>query len=255
MNTNDAKVKSLYKSLQILDCFTAQKPELGISEMAKTLEMTKSNVHNIVSTLVSAGYLEKNVNSDKYRLTNKMLEFSYIITSQLGYQAPVQLSMQKLAQKVQGVIFFGVLHGPYVLYMFATLPDSQESNMVVRSIMGEKAPLYCTSIGKALLMTLEEEEILSRVNQIERIQYTPNTLVTDKALLQDLKKSKALGYAEDNIEHEANVRCIGVPIYTHTGTLIGAMSASGLPLQLSPKEHEQIIKALQEAAMEIRAQL
>lgn len=255
MDRSEAKVKSLYKSLQILDCFSAEKPELGISEIAKMLEMTKSNVHNIVSTLVSAGYLEKKSNSDKYGLTHKMLEFSYIITSQLGFQAPVQLSMQKLAQKVQGVVFFGVLHGPFVLYMFATLPESQDSNMVVRSIMGEKAPLYCTSIGKALLMTLDEQEILDRVNQLERIQYTPNTLVTDKALLEDLKKSKERGYAEDNIEHEANVHCIGVPIFTHTGNLIGAMSVSGLPVQLSKQELEQVTKALQEAAMEIRAQL
>ncbi len=255
MNKSEAKVKSLYKSLQILDCFSAKKPQLGISEVAKMLNMTKSNVHNIVSTLVYAGYLEKEENSEKYCLTNKMLEFSYIITHQLTYQATVQLAMQKLAKKVRGVVYFGILHGSYVLYMFATLPHNEDTNLVVRSIMGEKAPLYCTSIGKALLMTLPEKEILNRFHSTPKEKYTANTLTTDKELLANISTSKKRGYAEDLFEHEENVRCIGVPISTHTGDYIGAMSVSGLPIDISEEEISDVIKALQNTALEIRTQL
>ncbi|MFV0379267.1 MAG: IclR family transcriptional regulator [Anaerorhabdus sp.] len=254
MNNSEPKVKSLYKALQILDCFSVKTPELGISEIAKKLQMSKSNVHSIVQTMVYAGYLKKNLSSEKYGLTNKMLEFSYIITNQLSYQSSVQISMKKLASKVRGVIYFGVLHGSYVLYMFTTLSDIHDNNIIVRSIMGEKAPLYCTSLGKALLMNLDEEEILERVQKLERISYTPNTLLTDKQLLDDLALSKSRGYTEDDVEHEANVRCVGVPIYTHAGKLIGAMSVSGLPVNISEKEMTEVVKALQDAATEIRAQ-
>ena len=69
MSQEDIKVKSLYKSLKVLECFTAQTPELGITEIGGMLGLYKSNVHNLMSTLEVAGYVEKNPLNSKYRFT------------------------------------------------------------------------------------------------------------------------------------------------------------------------------------------
>ena len=52
-SNKEPKVKSLAKSLKILSCFTIQEPVLGVTELAERIGVTKSNIHNILSTFTS----------------------------------------------------------------------------------------------------------------------------------------------------------------------------------------------------------
>lgn len=254
MDNDNIKVKSLYKSLQILECFTVDTPELGITEIADMLGIYKSNVHNILTTLEYAGYIYKNPLTQKYGLANKILEFSYVVTSQLSYQNVVYQVMKRVSETLNTIAYFGVPHGHYVLYMFSTYPKVYDNNYPVRSIMGEKAPMYCTSIGKAMLSMMSREEILERIN-MDKIKYTDNTLIDEKEILEDVLLSAKRGYAIDNIEHEPDVRCIGVPVIDRSHKLIGSLSVSGPAHNFSDEKIENFSKFLIDAAFEIRRRL
>lgn len=248
---NDVKVKSLYKCLKILECFTPNSPELGITEIARKLDLNKSNVFNMISTLSSAGYVEKNPTTDLYRLSLKMLEFSYVITSRLEYQAIVMQIMQRLANELNHMVYFGVMYGKQVLYLYNTYPKSISNEYLVRSIMGEKAPLYCTSLGKAMLSTLRQEEVPEHLEESLK-QFTKNTITSVDELLQDLKLTATRGYALDNSEHEQGIRCVGVPVRARDGRLIGSLCVSG-PVQHIPDEDiERLARSLISASFEIR---
>lgn len=254
MDNDNIKVKSLYKSLQLLECFTADTPELGITEISNKLGIYKSNVHNILTTLEYAGYIYKNPLTQKYGLANKILEYSYVVTSQLRYQNVVYHVMKRVSETLNTTSYFGVPHGRYVLYMFSTYPRDYDNNYPVRSIMGEKAPMYCTSIGKAMLSTMSKEEILDRI-KLDRYKYTDNTLIDEKDILEDVFLSSKRGYAIDNIEHEPDVRCVGVPIIDRSHKLLGALSASGPAHNFSDEKIESYSKYLIDAAFEIRSRL
>lgn len=254
MDKENVKVKSLYKSLTILECFTAQNPELGITEISNMLALYKSNVHNMLTTLEAAGYVYKNPMTSKYGLTNKMLEFSYVVTSQLNYQDIVYHVMKRITETLGEMTYFGVDHGQYVLYMFNAYPKLYDNNYPVRSIMGEKAPMFCTSIGKAMLSTMPEDEIRRRIN-IAREKFTPYTLVDEDAIVEDVLLSAKRGYALDNIEHEPNVKCVGVPIFDRSQKLIGALSISGAAQNFNEAKIEKCAKYLNDAAFEIKSRL
>src|SRR5574344_2012659 len=209
---NEPKVKSLQKALNILDCFSSKNPELGVSELARMLDLNKSNVYNILSTLEASGYVKKDVRSETYMLGYKMLEFSYTVMSSYKYTNTILPAMEELSSLINTVIYFGIPHDKCVLYLFATYPVGYANNIPYRSIMGEKAPFYCTSIGKALLMAMDNEEIPGHLAD-ERVKYTENTLVEDAAIFEDIESSRKRGYSVDNIEHEPNVRCVGVPVF------------------------------------------
>ncbi len=248
---NTVKVKSLQKALSVLDCFTPQTPELGVSEIARILDLNKSNVHNILSTLELAGYVMQNPLSSKYTLGNKMIEFSYTVMSSYKYTNIVLPVMEELSSELSTVIYFGIPHGDSVLYLFSAYPFGYAKNIPYRSILGEKAPFYCTAIGKALLMAMDDNEIPSHLSA-ERIQYTPNTLVTDEAIINDIRVSRQRNYAVDNIEHENNIRCVGVPVLDRNGNLLGALSASGPTSLVTPESVEAVSQKLIAAAFEIR---
>ena len=81
---SESKVKSLEKAMKLLECFSGKTPEIGITQIAEKKDLSKSNVHNIVSTFVNLGYLEQNSNG-KYSLGLKMLEYSFVVNEHLGY--------------------------------------------------------------------------------------------------------------------------------------------------------------------------
>ncbi|MCR5289170.1 MAG: IclR family transcriptional regulator [Treponema sp.] len=250
------KVKSLQKALDILDCFTPKTPELGVSEIARMLNLNKSNVHNILSTFEMGGYLRKNPRSEKYMLGNKMIEFSYTIMSSYKYTNMVLPIIEELSSDLNTVVYFGIPHGKSVLYLFSAYPIGYAKNLPYRSILGEKAPFYCTAIGKALLQAMPEDEILSHLPpESEREAFTPNTLIKDKDIIDNIATAKQRGYAIDNIEHEPNVRCVGVPVLDRNMTLVGAISASGPTTLVTTEAVEKISTKLLSAAFEIRSRL
>ena len=248
------KVKSLYKSLKILECFSATSPELGISEISNTLGIYKSNVHNILTTLQEVGYVYKNELTSKYGLTNKMLEYSYVITSQLSYENVICHTLKRISETQNVIAYFGVPHGQYVLYMFNAYPKTYENDYPLRSIMGEKASMYCTALGKAMLSTMPKSEVLSRIN-MERVKFTENTLVNEDEILEDLRSCSGRGYSIDNIEHEYNVKCVGVPILNRANKLIGGLSVSGSAHTFGNEKIDKYGKLLTDIAFEIKGML
>jgi IclR family KDG regulon transcriptional repressor len=151
MAEDEIKVKSLYKSLKVFECFKAETPELGITQISEMLGLNKSNVYNIVSTFEHAGYLEKDEATGKYKMGLKILEFAYIINENLGYQRAVYKILENLSKQIDVIIYFAVPKGGDILYLSATYPDNGNYDYPARLIMGEKAPMYCTAIGKAIV--------------------------------------------------------------------------------------------------------
>ncbi|WP_296324625.1 IclR family transcriptional regulator [Treponema sp. UBA3813] len=250
----EGKVKSLHKALKVLECFTPKARELGVSEIARLLDLNKSNVYNILATLEECGYVKKNKTSEKYSLDFKMVQFSYTVMSSYPYTNLIVPVIKDLASDLNAIVYFGIPHGDKVLYLFSAYPKSYGKNIPYRSILGETAPYYCTSLGKALLISMEENEIMHLISG-EKIKYTENTLVETEDILADIKQSKERGYAIDNIEHEIGVRCVGVPVTDRNGSLIGAISASGPTSIVTEEKIESFSQKIMTAAFEIQSRL
>jgi len=251
---NEGKLKSVQKSLRVLECFNSKKSELGVSEIARMLDLNKSNVHNILTTLEECGYIKKNLSSEKYSLDFKMLRFSYTVMANYPYTNLIVPVLKDLATDLNVIVYFGIPHDDTVLYLFSAYPKSYGKNIPYRSILGETAPYYCTSIGKALLCAMNDDEIRSHLKG-EKIKYTENTLIDNEAIFADLEKSRERGYAIDEIEHENGVRCVGVPVTDRNDCLIGAISASGPVSIITENDVESISLKLMTAAFEIKSRL
>ena len=255
MEPNDAKVKSLAKALNLLECFKSDTPELGITQLSHMLDLNKSNVSNIVSTFEQAGYLEQNPETGRYRLGLKLLEFSFIITEKLGYQRILHDIMQGLSKRLNAITYFAIDRQQQVFYLCNSYPPEEIYNYPFRSIMGECAPLYCTSLGKAMLAYLPQEDFEACL-QLERTAYTDYTIVDEDALRREILLTRQRGYSMDNQEHEYGIRCIGVPIFNSDNTLLGAMSASSASFDFdNHQELEECVHQMKAAARVVRERL
>lgn len=230
---SEPKVSSLAKALHVLECFSVNEPELGITEIATKLGIGKSNAHNIISTYCQLGYLQQMPNR-KYALGFKLLEHAFIINQHLGYPRAVYDLLLETAERTEQIVYFGIPYGTDVLYLYVAHPIARMKELPYREMCGEHAPLCSTGIGKAMLANMPQEEWLSRIPEVI-VPYTPQT-ITDKAkLIEELQITRQRGFSIDNSEREFNVRCVGAPVYNSRGRLVAGISTSG-PAQVMTDE-------------------
>ncbi|GAB1483241.1 IclR family transcriptional regulator [Treponema sp.] len=216
-------VNTVHKAALILDSL-AGIPNQGVSELARLLGMPKSSVHGILETLAASTLVERNEETGKYHLGVKLVE--------LGNRAQLELDICRIAAPfLQGLnvefdetVHLTVLDRDEVLYV-----DCIESRRRLRtySVIGVRAPLYCTSVGKAILAFLPDEEI-RRIVQVKGLQkITANTIDTEERLFKELACIRSQGYAVDDMEHEDHLRCVGAPIRNARGQVFASLSISG----------------------------
>jgi IclR family KDG regulon transcriptional repressor len=225
--TKEIKVKSLYKALQVLECFTVNKPEMGITAISEHLGLYKSNVHSIVDTFVHAGYLEQNPENEKYRLSLKILKLSHVISNNLSFRKTLLPYMQELADATNETVYLGVPNEGEVMYLDSSLPKNK---LPTRPMLGVKAPLYCTGIGKAMLAYMPEEAVETVISKGFN-KYTDQTIMDEVSLYSDLVSIRARGYSIDNMEHEFGIKCVGVPLINQKREVIAGLSVSGPSLR------------------------
>ena len=219
------KVKSLVKAMNVLSCFTVQKPVWGVTELAAKMELGKSNVHSILTTFKSLGYLDQ-LPDGRYRLGMKILEYAFAINQNLGYPRAVFDILVDTADRTGEVVYFGVPYGANVLYLYVAHPQSRMGVIPYRDMLGETAPLYCTGIGKAMLAHIPEEEWEQHLDP-ERKQFQPNTITDKDAIFEELRYIRRRGFAIDNVEREPNIRCVGMPVRDKDGKVLAGISVSG----------------------------
>ena len=244
----EVKVKSLKKALDILDCFTLEKPELGITELSTLLSLNKSNVHNIVSTFEACGYLEQNPASEKYRLSLKILHLAHIASRNMSFQSIVHKAVNELSEAFDEIVYFGIPDGENVMYMDGGFPEKIYN---VRWVQGMTAPLVCTSIGKAILAYMPEE-FICKVLEKPLEKFTDFTITNPKQIHAQLRHIKECGYSEDRMEHEYGIKCVGVPVFNNYEKLIGALSTTGPSLRFTDDKMAEYVAALKKKATEIR---
>ncbi len=243
----EIKVKSLYKAIKLLDYFTIEDPELGVTELANLSGIGKSSVFNIVSTLVQCRFLKKDERTSRYSLGAKLLQLSNNFYQTNNMKKIIRPFMEKLSQLSGELVYLGTLFESEVLYQEAIYPNGSFSG---QSIIGYHAPTYCTGLGKALLYTLPDNQVEEIIDS-KLVKFTGNTITDKDELLKDLEVSRQRGYAIDNMEHEYGIKCVALPIRNYANEVLAALSISGPSLRFTDEK----IKLYSEALIESSRQL
>ncbi|MFA6507394.1 MAG: IclR family transcriptional regulator [Treponemataceae bacterium] len=216
-------VNTVLKAVRILDLL-ADNSDLGLSEIARVLKLPKSSVHSILETLAAAKIVERDEATGRFHLGVKLVE--------LGNRARLELDICRIAAPfLQGLnvefdetVHLTVLDNDEVLYV-----DCIESQRRLRtySVIGVRAPLYCTSVGKAILAFQTDDEIRRIAREKGLTKITATTIDTEVRLFEEVARIRKNGYAMDDMEHEDHLRCVGAPIRNARGEVFASLSLSG----------------------------
>lgn len=225
IDNNEIKVKSLQKALEILNYFT-EKSLLGVTEISEHFGLYKSTVHNILSTLKALEYLEQDEESGKYRLGIQIFNLSKALGDTYSITKIAMPYMQEISNQTGERVYLAVPYRYEVLYLEATYPA--ESVELMRSLLGERAQMYCTGLGKAMLANMGEKKIEEYLQHQVLTKHTENSIDDKDELRKELQRTKQCGYAVDNMEHEFGIKCVSMPIFDRNRNVYAAISISGL---------------------------
>jgi IclR family KDG regulon transcriptional repressor len=241
------KVQVLERAFDILELLSREQCGLGLTDIGQRLDLHKSTVHRLLASLRQRGYIEKTAEGT-YRLGMEFIELSSLHLNNLELKTEAQPLLRELAKRVNNTVFLAMLQDNEVVYI-----DKMETHNSLRkySIIGKRAPLHCTALGKAMLSGRADTEIKETFAQRGLTKYTPKTFAAIDRLVTEIGKTRTRGWSVDDEEYEKGVRCVGAPIRDYRNQVIGAVSTSGSVAMIPRDKVKEIAGSVKAAALEI----
>lgn len=243
MATGKNTVKSSEKTLEILENIR-DLGEVGVTELADEIGMSKATVHHHLSTLEDKEYIVKS--GSKYRIGLRMLEMGEHARQQTGVFDIAKSEVDDLANRTGEIANLMVEEHGKGVYVYIAAGD-QAVNLDTDE--GTRQYLHTSALGKAILATMPPERFESVIERHGLPPQTENT-VTDRATLEaELDEIRDRGVAFDGQERAEGIRCVAAPITDNRGELIGAVSVSGPSTRMrDDRFHNEIPEVVQDTA-------
>jgi IclR family KDG regulon transcriptional repressor len=246
------RIHVIDRAAQILDCFGFDHQELSVSEIGAMTALHRSTAHRILMALEYNDLIQQNAESGKYRLGMKLFKLGHQVVSHLNLRDICRPFLTRIMNQTEETVHLALLDDDRVLYL-----DKVEGPHALRmpSRVGRHIPTYCTSLGKAMLSCLDDQDVRKIFRRQDLRPYTPNTVKTIDQLLTELQLIRKRGYSVDNEEIEIGLRCVGAPIKDYSGDMVGAISVAAPSARLSGQKILSVGKLIVTTAKEISEQL
>jgi len=241
------KVQSLDRAFDILELLSREQHGLNLTEIGNRLDLHKSTVYRLLQALKERGYIDKSAQGS-YRLGMEFIELSSLYLNNLELKTEAQPILRELSSLSGNTAFLATLQESEVVYI-----DKMETHNSLRkySIIGQRAPLYCTALGKSMLTGKTEEQIRSLYQERELKAFTERTIKSVDALVEEIEKIRRRGWSLDDEEYEQGLRCIGAPIRDYRDEVIAAVSTSGYASVITRERVEEVAGYVVKAARDI----
>ena len=225
MAASDSKssIQVIDRMMTLLDLLADHTQPASLKLLAQQAGLHPSSAHRILNVMVGKGLVDK-LDGGAYRLGLKLLELGNLVRARLDIRREALPYMQALHQDIGETVNLSLRQGDEMVYVERTA--SGQSMMRVVQLVGTRAPLHITAVGKVFLADAGDEAALDYAKRTGLPAYTEHTITKPNALCEALTKIRKNGYAFDDEEAEKGVACIGAGIRDAEGKLIAGLSIS-----------------------------
>jgi IclR family pca regulon transcriptional regulator len=223
MKKSSPFIQSLKKGLSVLNSFLPENPSLTLSDIARINGMTYGTAHRYLNTLKKLSYITQDPEDKKYHLTPKVLNLGFAVLKSMDLRSRVFPYMLETAKDLNVTTQCAILDDIEIVYI-----ERVRAGEIVNLdlTIGSRLPAYCTSMGKAILAFLPEEEAQSKIKKMDLKPITPYTITNKKELWKDIKLTKKRGYATNNQELTLGLMTMAVPIFKEDKKVEAALGLS-----------------------------
>ncbi len=249
----DRKYKApiVKKAFRILDLIAGSDRGLKISDLSKTLNISKGTVHGIAVALEEIGAVKRDVRTKRYTPGLTLFELGRAAYARIDIKDLARPLMEDLMLKTRESVFLGVKNGEHV-----TIVDIVESmqDLKITSPIGTTIPLMAGAIGKVFLSSMPDGQALAYICSKDLACYTENTITDQKRLIDEIRAVRKTGYAFDSEEYIQGVRAVASPIRAN-GHLTAAIWVVGFTASMDQKKMKAVAGQITRTAQEIQRKI
>jgi DNA-binding IclR family transcriptional regulator len=244
--TTKSSIQVIARTAMLLDAIASYDEPASLKILSADTGLHPSTAFRILGALTSVGFVERDAQGH-YLLGRKLARLAQRVQRGGDIRREALPVMESLRDRVGETVNLSIRAGDEVVYV-----ERKASQKMIRveQVIGSRAPLHVTGVGKLMLGTLGEDFISAYAKRTGLPAYTKHTLPLD-ALLAESREDVMQGYAFDNQEAEEGVGCISALVYEAGGEVAGGLSISA-PIE---RRRDEWIPLLKQAAKDISERL
>ena len=247
-----AHVKSASRALDIIEVLASERTGLAFTDIARLEQIPKSSLHALLAVLTERGFVEFDPQSRSYSLGIRTWEMGQAYLAHRDLVEKALPLMQQVVAAINETVQLAVLDGIENVYL-AKVDCSHPVRL--QSEVGRRLFAHATGLGKVLLAELPEDIARSRFSESTLAKLSAQTIQDPDRLFDALTYIRARGFAVDNQEYTAGLRCVAVPIVGAEGHAIAALSASIPITRAGPDEMTEALRHIASASIDISRRL
>jgi IclR family acetate operon transcriptional repressor len=250
------RVQSVERAFLLLEALAAAGPDgLTLTDLAKTIGVSKCSGYAILQTLLGGGFVADTGTgmTRRYRLGMALARLGDVVVSQIALRDVAFPVIRDLAHETRLTARVAVLDEPYAVVIARA--DAPDSTVRFAANLGKREHLHCSAVGKAMLAALDRPAALAILATAGMPGKTPHTITAEATLLAELDTVSQRGYAVDDEEDVEGVFCVGAAVVDHTARCVGAISVTGIKRDLPSWQVAQLGARVREHAARISALL
>jgi IclR family pca regulon transcriptional regulator len=213
---------TLAKGLAVLAAFGPERPSMTLSEAASVAGLSRATARRVLRTLSALGYVVQH--DRQFLLAPRILELGFGFLSTQSWIIQAEPLMKELTAATKEACSAAVLQGTEIVHVARVAAPHRIMSTTLA--IGSRLPAFHTSLGRAQLGFLAEDEIWRRLRSIRIEPYTPGTITDLTALVERIKEDQAQGFSIVDEELERGLRSIAVPIVMRSGACVAAIDLS-----------------------------
>ena len=241
------RIQVIDRAATLLDAISRYSMPVTLKALSADTNLAPSTAFRILHSLIDNRFVERD-SKGKYLLSGRLLRLSNYPNNSVDFRKVAIPHMEKLRDKFGETINLTTREGDVVIYVEKALPNRM---MHVQQMIGSRAPLHVTGVGKMMLGMEGEEGIKGYAQRTNLPAYTRNTFSSLDELVQECMGCAEQGFAFDNEEAEIGVGCIGILLYDRYGEVVAGLSVSA-PID---RRKDEWLKDLMAAGKSLSAEL
>lgn len=218
-----SSIQVIERMMTLLDVLAESPEPVSLKQLAHATGLHPSTAHRILASMSHARFVERQ-DGGTYRLGIRLLELGHLVKTRINLREVALPHMQKLHEEIGEAINLAVRRDDDIVYIDRT--SSGRSLVRVVYLVGDRAPLHLTSVGKLFLAEDGADELKQYAKRTGLPGNTPHSLTSLGTLEKDLDWVRRHQLAYDNEEAELGLKCIAAPIRDDEGNLIAGLSVS-----------------------------
>lgn len=236
MKTQEKSTKSnqsVTKALRILEAMAEHCQPIRLKDLAQLVELPESTALRLIISLIENGYVAQELDTQKYRLTYKIVQIGNFYRSGFSIIEIVHPYLKRLSQLCEESTCLAVEIAGKAVHIDTVEGPSNVLKTIQK--VGKANPMYSSGIGKCLLLNYSPQRLRVLFTHDDFIKMTPFTIDNVEDLILEVEKTRQRGYATDDEEVERGSCCIAAPIYDKSRKVIASISVSGPKIRMDEK--------------------